>query len=177
MPGSPRPARLRPRESAPPGRERDPARVEEARKIVPPLAVDAQNEAANNSFVAYRHFREKVGEFKALCILIEGRLKHIADGRADDLRSDFERMDILMLGLLIWQGWELSSIIANERGSSVIVGVAAFNLLLDFDFVERGIEAGLPRHMEWYAAFGLLVTLIWLYLELLRLLAKLQSRD
>ena len=61
--------------------------------------------------------------------------------------------------------------------SLVIVGVAAFNLLLDFDFVERGIEAGLPRHMEWYAAFGLLVTLIWLYLELLRLLAKLQSRD
>lgn len=61
--------------------------------------------------------------------------------------------------------------------SLVIVGVAAFNLLLDFDFVERGVEAGAPRHMEWYAAFGLLVTLVWLYLELLRLLAKLQSRD
>ena len=60
--------------------------------------------------------------------------------------------------------------------SLVIVGVAAFNLLLDFDFVERGVEVGLPRHMEWYAAFGLLVTLIWLYLELLRLLAKLQRR-
>lgn len=61
--------------------------------------------------------------------------------------------------------------------SLLIVGVAAFNLLLDFDFVERGVEAGAARHMEWYAAFGLLVTLIWLYLELLRLLAKLQSRD
>jgi uncharacterized YccA/Bax inhibitor family protein len=60
--------------------------------------------------------------------------------------------------------------------SLLIVGVAAFNLLLDFDFVERGVEAGAPRHMEWYAAFGLLVTLIWLYLELLRLLAKLQRR-
>ncbi len=60
--------------------------------------------------------------------------------------------------------------------SLVIVGVAAFNLLLDFDFVERGVEAGAPRYMEWYAAFGLLVTLIWLYLELLRLLAKLQRR-
>src|SRR3546814_21080851 len=59
--------------------------------------------------------------------------------------------------------------------SLLIVGVAAFNLLLDFDFVERGVEAGAPRHMEWYAAFGLLVTLIWLYLELLRLLATLQS--
>jgi uncharacterized YccA/Bax inhibitor family protein len=61
--------------------------------------------------------------------------------------------------------------------SLVIVGVAAFNLLLDFDLVEKGVERGAPKHMEWYAAFGLLVTLIWLYLELLRLLAKLQSRD
>ncbi|MGQ0434164.1 MAG: Bax inhibitor-1/YccA family protein [Microthrixaceae bacterium] len=58
--------------------------------------------------------------------------------------------------------------------SLAIVGVAAFNLLLDFDFVEKGVEAGAPRYMEWYAAFGLLVTLIWLYLELLRLLSKLQ---
>lgn len=61
--------------------------------------------------------------------------------------------------------------------SLLIVGIAAFNLLLDFDFVERGVAAGAPRKMEWYAAFGLLVTIVWLYLELLRLLAKLQSRD
>jgi uncharacterized YccA/Bax inhibitor family protein len=61
--------------------------------------------------------------------------------------------------------------------SLVIVGVAAFNLLLDFDFVERGVAAGAPKKMEWYAAFGLLVTIIWLYLELLRLLSKLQGRD
>ena len=60
--------------------------------------------------------------------------------------------------------------------SLVVVGIAAFNLLLDFDFVERGVAAGAPRYMEWYAAFGLLVTLVWLYLELLRLLAKLRSR-
>jgi uncharacterized YccA/Bax inhibitor family protein len=61
--------------------------------------------------------------------------------------------------------------------SLLIVGVAAFNLLLDFDFVERGVAAGAPKKMEWYAAFGLLVTIVWLYLELLRLLAKLQGRD
>lgn len=61
--------------------------------------------------------------------------------------------------------------------SLVIVGVAAFNLLLDFDFVERGVAAGAPRNMEWYAAFGLTVTIIWLYLELLRLLGKLQGRN
>ncbi|MBX3314738.1 MAG: Bax inhibitor-1/YccA family protein [Actinobacteria bacterium] len=59
--------------------------------------------------------------------------------------------------------------------SLVIVGVASMNLLLDFDFVERGVEMGAPRYMEWYAAFGLMVSLIWLYLEILRLLSKLRS--
>ncbi|MET0902876.1 MAG: Bax inhibitor-1/YccA family protein [Acidimicrobiales bacterium] len=61
--------------------------------------------------------------------------------------------------------------------SLAIVGVAAFNLLLDFDFIERGAAAGAPAKTEWYAAFGLLVTIVWLYLELLRLLALLQGRD
>ena len=61
--------------------------------------------------------------------------------------------------------------------SLVIVAVAAFNLLLDFDFVERGVAAGAPKQTEWYAAFGLVVTIVWLYLELLRLLSKLQGRD
>ncbi|MBW3571675.1 MAG: Bax inhibitor-1/YccA family protein, partial [Gemmatimonadetes bacterium] len=55
--------------------------------------------------------------------------------------------------------------------------IAALNLVLDFDFIEQGAEHGAPRYMEWYAAFGLMVTLVWLYLEILRLLAKLQSRD
>lgn len=59
--------------------------------------------------------------------------------------------------------------------SLIVVGIAAFNLLLDFDFIERGVQAGLPKGMEWYAAFGLLVTLVWLYLEVLRLLAKLRQ--
>lgn len=60
--------------------------------------------------------------------------------------------------------------------SLVIVGIAAFNLLLDFDLIERGIQRQAPKHMEWYAGFALLVTLVWLYLEILRLLAKLRSR-
>ncbi len=54
--------------------------------------------------------------------------------------------------------------------------IAALNLVLDFDFIEEGAEQGAPKYMEWDAAFGLMVTLIWLYLEILRLLAKLQSR-
>jgi uncharacterized YccA/Bax inhibitor family protein len=61
--------------------------------------------------------------------------------------------------------------------STFVVIIAALNLVLDFDFIERGAEHGAPKHMEWYAAFGLLVTLVWLYLEILHLLAKLQSRD
>ncbi len=60
--------------------------------------------------------------------------------------------------------------------SFFVAGLAAFNLALDFDFIDKGSQAGLPKHMEWFAALGLLVTLVWLYLEILRLLAKLRDR-
>jgi len=60
--------------------------------------------------------------------------------------------------------------------SLVVVGIAALNLVMDFDFIEQGAENGAPKYMEWYSAFGLMVTLIWLYIEILRLLAKLQGR-
>lgn len=58
--------------------------------------------------------------------------------------------------------------------SLFVVVIAALNLVLDFDFIESGVERGAPRRLEWYAAFGLLVTLVWLYLEILRLLGKLR---
>jgi uncharacterized YccA/Bax inhibitor family protein len=61
--------------------------------------------------------------------------------------------------------------------SVVVVIVAALNLVLDFDFIENGVSAGAPKYMEWYGAFGLIVTLVWLYLEILRLLTKLNSRN
>ena len=61
--------------------------------------------------------------------------------------------------------------------SLFVVGLAALNLVLDFDFIERGAAGGAPKYMEWVGAFGLLVTLVWLYMEILRLLAKLQGRD
>lgn len=60
--------------------------------------------------------------------------------------------------------------------SLVVVGIAALNLVLDFDFIQQGERARAPKYMEWYAAFGLMVTLIWLYIEMLRLLSKLNSR-
>jgi uncharacterized YccA/Bax inhibitor family protein len=59
--------------------------------------------------------------------------------------------------------------------SFLVAGLAAFNLALDFDFVERGAAAGMPKQVEWYAGFGILVTVVWLYLEILRLLSKLRQ--
>jgi uncharacterized YccA/Bax inhibitor family protein len=61
--------------------------------------------------------------------------------------------------------------------SLFVVAIAALNLVLDFDFIERGVQCGAPKYMEWYGAFGIIVTLVWLYLEILRLLSKLRSRN
>jgi len=61
--------------------------------------------------------------------------------------------------------------------SLFVVVIASLNLVVDFDFIEQGAAHGAPKYMEWYGAFGLMVTLIWLYVEILRLLAKLRSRD
>jgi uncharacterized YccA/Bax inhibitor family protein len=60
--------------------------------------------------------------------------------------------------------------------SLIVVGIAAMNLILDFDMIEQGAAMGAPKHMEWYCAFGLLVTIVWLYIEILRLLMKLADR-
>lgn len=60
--------------------------------------------------------------------------------------------------------------------SLVVVAIAALNLILDFDMIEQGTAAGAPKYMEWYCAFGLMVTIVWLYLEILRLLSKLSDR-
>ncbi len=61
--------------------------------------------------------------------------------------------------------------------SVVVIIIAAFNLVMDFDMIERGTRYRAPKYMEWYGAYGLLVTLVWLYIEILRLLSKLNSRD
>jgi uncharacterized YccA/Bax inhibitor family protein len=57
-----------------------------------------------------------------------------------------------------------------------VVVIAALNLILDFDMIETGVNMGAPKYMEWYGAFAMMVTLIWLYLEILRLLAKTRRR-
>jgi uncharacterized YccA/Bax inhibitor family protein len=61
--------------------------------------------------------------------------------------------------------------------SLLVVGIAALNLVLDFDFIEQGVQYGAPKYMEWYGAFGIIVTLVWLYLEMLRLLGKIRDRN
>lgn len=86
----------------------------------------------------------------------------------------------------------LASIVMNMFGSGIplihesgmvgigfslfVIVIAAMNLVLDFDFIETGVEQGAPKYMEWYGAFGLMVTLVWLYIEFLRLLSKINSR-
>jgi uncharacterized YccA/Bax inhibitor family protein len=60
--------------------------------------------------------------------------------------------------------------------SLFVIGIASMNLVLDFDFIEKGAESGAPKYMEWYGAFGLMITLVWLYIEILNLLMKLRSR-
>ena len=69
-----------------------------------------------------------------------------------------------------------SSSVFGIAFSFFVAGLAAFNLAIDFDFIERGSKSNLPKNMEWMAALGLLVTIVWLYLEILRLLAKLRER-
>ncbi|MBX9733049.1 MAG: Bax inhibitor-1/YccA family protein, partial [Chitinophagaceae bacterium] len=61
--------------------------------------------------------------------------------------------------------------------SLFVVAIAALNLILDFDRIEQGAEMGAPKFMEWFGAFGLMVTIVWLYIEMLKLLSKLSSRD
>ncbi|MEW6775088.1 MAG: Bax inhibitor-1/YccA family protein [Bdellovibrionota bacterium] len=87
---------------------------------------------------------------------------------------------LIDLGLHFWGGRQVPFI--HETGlygilfSLFVVVIAALNLVLDFDFIEKGAEQGAPKYMEWYASFGLLVTLVWLYLEILRLLAKTRKK-
>ena len=69
-----------------------------------------------------------------------------------------------------------NSSLASIGSSVFLVAIGAFSLVIDFDFIEEGAEKGAPKYMEWYGAFGLLVTLIWLYVEILRLIAKLRNR-
>ena len=72
--------------------------------------------------------------------------------------------------------WFYGNSSLNIGINAVIIVIAALNLILDFDFIEKGSSMNMPKYMEWYAAFGLILTIIWLYLEILRILSKIKSR-
>lgn len=94
-------------------------------------------------------------------------------------------MGVALLYLISWIGSFFSFEIPMIHSSGtmgiifslVVIVIAAMNLVMDFDFIEQGAKSNAPKYMEWYAAFGLMITLIWLYIEVLRLLMKLNSRD
>lgn len=125
-----------------------------------------------------------IAVFATMLVLYRTRIIRVTDRfRSIVMSATIGMMLFYGVTLLIrlFAGADAVSFLASPSllgiGFSVLVaGLAAFNLALDFDFIERGADEGLDKNFEWYAAFGLLVTIIWLYLELLRLLAKLRER-
>lgn len=122
-----------------------------------------------------------LGVFFVMLVLYRTRIIKVTDR--------FRRIVIAAtLGVAVFYGVSLLinlfggnvSFLTSSSGLSIgfsflVAGLAAFNLALDFDFIERGSQQGLPKQMEWFAALGLVVTIVWLYLEILRLLAKLRE--
>ena len=124
------------------------------------------------------------GILAALLMLYKSKLIAVTDNfRLGIFAATFGIFIVYMLNILLSSLFEISfadSLFSNDLPgilfSVFVVGIASLNLVLDFDFIEEAAENNVPKFMEWYATFGLLVTLIWLYLEILRLLSKLQSR-
>lgn len=90
---------------------------------------------------------------------------------------------VVAVVMMLFGNTTLVSVYSSTNGSMISIGfslfavvIASLFLVLDFEFIEKGVQAGMPKHMEWYGAFALLVTLVWLYVELLRLLGKLRSK-
>jgi len=122
------------------------------------------------------------GVFATMLFLYATRLVRVTDKmRRVVIAATVGVVAIYVVGFIVRLVTGSVSFLDSSSGLSivlslVIVGVAAFNLMLDFDMIEQGARAGAPKYMEWFAALGLMVTVVWLYLELLRLLAKLRQR-
>ncbi|MEN8234516.1 MAG: Bax inhibitor-1/YccA family protein [Actinomycetota bacterium] len=112
--------------------------------------------------------------FVTRTIKVTDRLRSVIVGATLGIALFYMVSLVLMLfGVQIPYVWEGG--IGGILFSVLIVGIAAFNLLLDFDLIERGIAMGAPKRMDWFAAFSLMITIIWLYIEILRLLGKARS--
>ncbi len=120
----------------------------------------------------------------AFCMLLiyKFRIIRVTEGFTRGLVAATGAICLVYLATIVLNLFGLSVPYIHGNGivgigfSLFVVVIAALNLVLDFNLIERGAEAGMPKYMEWYGAFGLMVTLIWLYIEILRLLAKLSSR-
>jgi uncharacterized YccA/Bax inhibitor family protein len=133
--------------------------------------------------IAYQAVALTIGVFTMMLFLYATRIIKVTEKLRMGIFAATGAVCLVYLANLVFSLFGADLPFLHDTGpigiaiSLAIVGVAAFNLLLDFDFIERGVAAGAPAKVEWYAAFGLLVTIVWLYLELLRLLAILQGRD
>ena len=123
------------------------------------------------------------GSLLAMLALFQSRIIRVNDKFRSIMMVAMGAIFLVYLASMILGFFGLHIPFIHEGGpigigfSLLVVGVASFSLLLDFDTIERGVAAGAPKFMEWYAGFGLLVTLIWLYLEFLRLLMKVYGGD
>lgn len=122
------------------------------------------------------------GVFTALLLAYKSKLIPVTDNFRLGVVAATGGIALVYVIDMIMRAFGVNVPFIHENGtvgiaiSVIVVIVAALNLVLDFDFIEKGADSGAPKYMEWYAAFGLLVTLIWLYLEILRLLSKGRSR-
>lgn len=122
------------------------------------------------------------GTLAALLLAYKTRLIKVTENLRLGIAAATGAIALFYLAAMVLRLFGISMPLIHSSGifgilfSLGVVVVAALNLVLDFDFIEQGAAQGAPKHMEWYAAFGLMVTLVWLYLEILRLLGKLQDR-
>lgn len=149
------------------------------------LALGAISAAMNQAYpgIAWQALLGTFGTLGVMLLLFKTGVVRASEGfKTGVLAATGGVMVIYLLSMLLhWFGVNIPFIYGNGvMGivfSLVVVGIAALNLVLDFDMIERGSREGAPKYMEWYGAFGLMVTMVWLYVEMLRLLSKLRSRD
>ena len=132
--------------------------------------------------IVLQAFGLTVGVFTLLLFLYATRIIKVTDNLRMGIVAATGAVFLVYLVSMVMRLFGVDVPFIHDSGpvgilfSLAVVVIASLNLVLDFDFIERGAASGAPRYMEWYGAFGLLVTLVWLYLELLRLLGKLRSR-
>ncbi len=133
--------------------------------------------------IVFHAFTLTVGTLFALLLAYQSKMIQVTDNFRMGIFAATGGIALMYIIDLLLSFFGLRMPFIHETGllgvgiSLFIVVIAALNLVLDFDFIENAAKQGAPKYMEWYGAFGLMVTLIWLYMEILRLLAKTRSRD